>query len=121
MRATQSDYILRMIEELGAALRRLSERLGRNVDDAATVADEAEALQAELFGTQWPLLRALDAATAASLVADVRQLDLWVRMLRLQAEAEARRGDERGAAALARRADALGAALAARPDPPHRA
>jgi hypothetical protein len=119
MRATQSDYILRMIEELGAALRRLSERLGRNVDDAATVADEAEALQAELFGTQWPLLRALDAATAASLVADVRQLDLWVRMLRLQAEA--RRGDERGAAALARRADALGAALAARPDPPHRA
>lgn len=115
MRATQSDYILRLIEQLGAALRRLAERLGRDVSAAPEVMADAEQAQAELFGAQWPLLRALDAATAASLVADRRQLELWIELLRLQASAAETLRDDAHAAELRQRAHALELALEARP------
>lgn len=104
MPSSQSDYIMRMIEQLGAALRRLRERLTRGLPEAPEVMEEAEQAQAQLFGPLWPTLRLVDADTAASLVPDRRQLELWIELLRLERDAARLAGDDG-------RADALGARL----------
>lgn len=113
MSSSQSDYILRMIEQLASGLRRLRERLARGAPEAPEVLEEARRSQAELFGPLWPTLRAVDAETAVSLSADPRRTRLWVEFLRLEADAARSLGDETGAERLALRADALERALGA--------
>ena len=113
MASSQSDYILRMIEQLGAALRRLRQRLARGVP-APEVAREAHDAQAELFGAMWPMLGSVDAATAASLVRDSRQLRLWIDFLELEAEAHRQAGDGPRAEALEARLAVLVGELRAR-------
>jgi hypothetical protein len=122
MPSSQSDYILRLIEEIGAALRRLRERLARGVPVAPDVVDEAERLQAQLFGPLWPTLRMVDSATAAGLVPDHRRLELWLELLHLQADATRLAGDHGAALSLARRAAELAHELERRegPSPPTR-
>ena len=111
MASTQSDYILRMIEEIGAALRRLRELLARGVPVAPEVVAEAESAQARLFGPLWATLRLVDPDTAAGLVPDSARLELWIQLVHLEADAVRLTGDEPRAAALERRAAALERAL----------
>ena len=111
MPSSQSDYIMRMIEQLGAALRRLRQLLARGVPAAPEVLEEAERAQAQLFGPLWPTLRLVDADTAAGLIPDRRQLELWVELLRLEGDASRLTGDDGRAVALEARAAELERAL----------
>ena len=116
MRTEQSDYVQRLVEQLGGVLRRLAERLGLGTPEAAReVAREAEAARLELLGPALAgAIEHVDAASAVELVRDPRRVRLWIGFLRV--EASARRaalgdGDEARAAALEARADALEAAV----------
>jgi hypothetical protein len=108
MPSSRSDYILRLIEEIGAALRRLRERLARGVP-AGEVADGAREAQATLLGSMWPVLRTVDTATAAALVRDSWRLELWSELLLVEAEAHRTLGDAPRAQALEAQAAALAA------------
>jgi hypothetical protein len=114
MPASQSDYILRMIEQLGAALRRLRELLARGVPAAPEVIREAEDAQSQLFGPLWPTLRLLDADTAAGLVPDDARLELWIHFIRLEADAHRLSGDAPRAESLEHRAAELKRVLTGR-------
>ena len=103
----QRDYILRLLEQAAAVLRRLRELLGAGTAPAAEIAEEARAAQAALFGNSWMLLQQVDVATATSLIRDPRQLSLWADLLRVEAEASRALGDE------ARESRAAGIAAAA--------
>jgi hypothetical protein len=106
----QRDYILRLLEEAAAALRRLRELLGSGTAPPVEIAEEARAAQAALFGNSWMLLQQVDVATATSLIRDPRQLSLWADLLRVEAEASRSVGDDERAARLETRAAALAAA-----------
>lgn len=111
MPGTHSDYIIRIIEQLGAALRRMKARLAGGTPAAAEVLDEAERCQGELFGPLWPTLRSVDAATAVALVADERRVRLWIEFVHLEAEAARQLGDRARAETMTRRAAELARAL----------
>lgn len=111
MPSSQSDYILRLVEQLGAALRRMRERLARDVSAAPEVLEEAARAQAELLGPLFPTLRSVDAATAVGLVPDSRQVEMWTALLELEAEAAALLGNEAQAAQLRGRAGSIRRAL----------
>lgn len=112
MPARREDYSLTLVRQVAEALRRLREVLRVNGDTAAVIRD-AEATVDELLGPRHKLLASLDAASAAALVADARRVTLWADLLRVQADARRRLGDDDGARILARRADSLVQALAA--------
>lgn len=82
----QTDFILRIIEQLGAALRRARDLLARGVPGAQGALDEARTAQAELLGDRAAMLQQLDAETAAALVADPRLIGLWIDLVRAEAE-----------------------------------
>ena len=124
MTIRQKDYILRLIEQAAAALRRLRERLASSdadVPERATaespqaIALDARRAQHELLGEHAPLLQALDPTSAATMVRDPQRLALWVELLRTEAEALRRAGDASRAAALDTRAAALAARIDALP------
>lgn len=118
MRATQSDYILRLIEQLGAALRRLRERLaGGHAEVADEVILEAVDAQADLFGPLWEVIRTLDAETAASLIPERERLSGWIELLRLEADAAHLAGDEARASNTLTKATQLQTQLDSRPSP----
>ena len=100
-----------MIEEIGAALRRLRELLARGMPATPDVIEGAESAQAQLFGPLWPTLRLVDSDTAAGLVPDSARLELWIQLVRLEADARRLAGEEERAAALERRAGGLQRAL----------
>ncbi|CAN5674798.1 MAG: hypothetical protein H0U67_04800 [Gemmatimonadetes bacterium] len=93
MPVSQSDYIMRMIEQLGAAMRRLRELLARGAPAAPDVMREAQDAQRELFGPLWPVLERVNAETAVSLIPDERQILLWVELMQLEASAVRLIGD----------------------------
>ena len=102
----ERDYILRMIAAAAAVAAKLRERLlgGGEPDEIVREAREA---QGELLGKDASLLRALDPATAAQLLADKKRLSAWAELLRIEAEAHRKLGRADEAAALDRRADQL--------------
>ena len=106
----QRDYILRLLEQAAAAVRRLRELLGAGTAPSEEIVEEARAAQAELFGNSWTLLQQVDVATATSLVRDPRQLSLWADLLRVEAAATRSVGDSERAARLETRAAAIAAA-----------
>lgn len=108
----QRDYILRLLEQAAAALRRLRELLGAGTARPVEIVDEARAAQAALFGDTWPLLQRVDVATATSLVRDPRQLAIWADLLRVEGEASRAVGDDEGATQLEARAAGIAAAAA---------
>lgn len=114
MASAQSDFILRMIEQMGQVLRRLRARLDDDDAPEDDLFDESERAQAELFGPLWRTLRAVDAQTAISLIPESRRARLWIEFVRFEADAAQKRGDPVRAQTIARRADALEHALAAR-------
>ena len=104
----QRDFILRLIEQAGVAVARLRARLGLGTTaEAENVVREAEQAQATLFGSLWPSVRVLDPASAAMLVGDARQLQAWLDLMRVQADAYEQIGAIQESQALTARADAL--------------
>lgn len=108
----QRDYILRLLEEAAAVLRRLRELLVGGAAKPASIIDEARAAQAALFGDTWAMLQRVDVATATALIRDTRQLSLYVDLLRVEAEANRALGDEKRAEYLETRAAGIAAAVA---------
>jgi hypothetical protein len=112
----QRDYILRLLEQAAAVLRRLRELLGGGTAEPAAIVEEARAAQAALFGDTWMLLQRVDVATATGLIRDSRQLTMWADLLRVEAEANRALGDLARAEHLETRAAGI-AAEAARMKP----
>lgn len=112
MLTERRDYILRLIQQAGAALRRLRERLLGEADAGADVAAETAVEIGALLGggTTAALIERVDAATAVMLVADRERIGVWVELLRLRADALASSGAGDEAAVVRERADALAAA-----------
>jgi hypothetical protein len=105
----QQDYILRMIEQISAAIRRaLQLRVDGSPEGAV---EELRAAEAALLGPAAPLVPQLDAHSAVNVVGDPQRLALWARLL--YAESETRSAMDETETALALRARALFMARAA--------
>ena len=108
----QRDYILRLLEQAAAVVRRLRELLVAGTAEPAAIVEEARAAQATLFGDTWMLLQRVDVATATGLIRDSRQLAVWADLLRVEAEANRSLGDVSRAEHLETRAAGIAAAAA---------
>ena len=86
MAPQHTDYILRIIEQLGAALRRIRSLLARGTAGAEAALEESRLAQAELLGDRSGMLERLDPETAATLMSDPRQLQLWIDLIRAEEE-----------------------------------
>jgi len=106
MSSQREDYLLRLIRQAAEALRRLREALTGEAAPAEIERDAGAAI-GELLGPRHGLLSSLDPVSAASLVADPRRIELWANLIRVQAAARRRLGDEAGALTLEGRAGAL--------------
>ena len=113
MPGARDDYLLRMIQQVAAALRRLRERVNGGALPDETMRDAGAAI-GELLGPQHSLMELLDAKSASALAGDYERLELWVQLIRLQAEAAHAANDVARAEKLSARANAL---EAARPKP----
>ena len=101
------DYILRLIEELGIALRNLRGRLSKGREASPEVIEETADAQTRLLGPLSATVPFLDADTAAGIIGDRRQVKLWVDFIRLEADAWRLQGEESHASRLEERARAL--------------
>jgi len=106
MPSQREDYLLRLLRQAAEALRRLREALTGEAS-AGEIDRDADAAIGALLGPRYALLSSLDAKSAAALIADPRRMELWVGLIRVQAEARRRLHDDDGAATLDRRADSL--------------
>ncbi len=114
MPGARDDYLLRLIQQVAQALRRLRGR----VEDGALpeeISRDAGAAIGALLGPQRALMEMLDARSAASLAGDAERLDLWIALIRMQGTAALNANDPAKAARLNARADALHAARPAQP------
>ena len=106
MPAARDDYLLRLITQAAAAMRRLRDKLlGGGAPEE--VSRDAGSAIGELLGPQRMLLERLDAASARQIVGNPDTVRAWSSLLLLQADAEALRGNASEAARLAARARAL--------------
>lgn len=113
----RQDYLLSLIGQAAAALKRLRERLSAN-DAAAEIFTEAQATESALLGQHAAVLRVIDSRSAAGLLADPRRIALWADLLMVQAEALRRLGRGTEAVTLDARARALGSTPLAVKNPP---
>jgi len=116
MPSQREDYLLRLLRQAAEALRRLREALSGEASPGEVERQADEAI-GELLGPRYRLLSSLDSASAAALVADPRRIELWAGLIRVQAEARRRSGDEPGALTLEQRALALQESLPPGGDP----
>lgn len=109
MLTERRDYILRLIQQAGAAARRLRERLTGEADSATEVASEADQEISALLGgaAMAPLIERVDADTAVQLVGDKDRVRVWTELLRVRADALAAGGAAADAQRVRERADAL--------------
>ena len=114
MPAARDDYLMRLIQQVAATLRRLRERVEGGALPADTSRDAGSAI-GELLGPQRAIMELLDARSAAALAGDIERLELWVALMRLQADSARAAGDIKRADQLLARSNAL---EAARPSPP---
>jgi hypothetical protein len=83
MSLVQKDYILRIIEAAGAALRRaLRRKAGGDLEGAR---QEIASSTADLLGPAAELLNRVDASTAIDLMADPRRVVLWASLMTVDA------------------------------------
>lgn len=87
MLRSERDYMLRMIAAAAAMVARLRERLAGGGVAADQVVQDARAAQEELLGRDAGLLRALDPASAAQLIADAAFVQAWADLMRVEADA----------------------------------
>ena len=113
MPGARDDYLMRLIQQVAATLRRLRGRVKDGAPPDETVRDASAAI-GELLGPQRSLMEMLDAKSASALAGDYERLELWVQLIRLQADAARAAHDVARADKLSARADALDAA---RPKP----
>jgi hypothetical protein len=106
----ERDYILRMIAVAAAAVARLRKMLLEGAS-ATQIARDARSEQDKLLGKDANLLNALDAASAASFMANKEVLAVWTELIRVEAEALRDAGENEQADARERRAEALGSIL----------
>lgn len=118
MPGARDDYLLRLIQQVAAMLRALRERMegGANPEE---VSRDASTAIGELLGPQRSLMEMLDAKSAAALAGDPDKLDLWIALIRLQADAARRLNEGAKVARLAARADALEASRPEEKKPSH--
>lgn len=118
MPIAQRDYVLRLIEQIAALLRRLLEKLTAGRAAAPEVVREAQQAQGELLGPLADILPRLDATSAVQALGEPRQVALWIELLRLEATAVRLLGEGERALALERRAGELASALGNLPPSP---
>ena len=106
MPGAREDYLLRLLAQIAAVLRRVRERLAGGAP-AAELLPALRDAEGELLGGRASLLKALDARTAVQLLADPERVRTWIELLRLEAEVHRRAGDEAAAAKAESRAAAL--------------
>ncbi len=106
MPAARDDYIMRMIQQAAAAIRRFRARLGSG-DAVEDVKREAGEAIATLLGPQRAMLERLDGWSAANLLGDPERAYLWGELVRLQADLERAAGHDTLADTLDARAAAL--------------
>ncbi len=109
MLTERRDYILRLIQQAGAAARRLRERLVGEADSATEVANEADQEISALLGgaALAPLIERVDAITAVQLIGDKERMRAWIELLAVRAEALVVSGDHADAHRVVERASAL--------------
>jgi hypothetical protein len=112
MLTERRDYILRLIQQAGAAARRLRERLIGEADSATEIANEADQEIGALLGgaAMAPLIERVDANTAVQLLGDKERVRAWVELLTVRAEALVRSGAEADAHRVVGRVTAIVAA-----------
>ena len=113
MPGARDDFLMRLILQVAATLRRLRELVKGGALPEETIRDAGAAI-GELLGPQRALMEMLDAKSASALVGDYDRLELWVQLIRLQADAALAAHDTARAEQLSARANAL---EAARPKP----
>lgn len=106
MPGARDDYLIRLITQAAAAIRRLRSKLDAG-DEATDVLREAGTAIGELLGPQRMLLERLDAATASRSLGNPDTVRAWSDLLLLQADAEAALGHMDTAGRLRARATAL--------------
>ena len=111
MPSQREDYLLRLLRQIAETLRRLRDALTGEAS-AEEIGRDAEAAIGELLGPRYQLLSSLDPQSATALIADPRRVELWIGLIRVQAEARRRLKDEEGASALETRAVSLERAMA---------
>jgi hypothetical protein len=102
MSPVRQDYLLRMIEQAFAVLRRIRER--RRSDELADAVRDADGAVDELLGPAAAVATRLDAYTAAQLIREPERVALWARIVAEKAEALRELGDDPAARAAGRRA-----------------
>jgi ribosomal protein S18 acetylase RimI-like enzyme len=110
-RTDREDYLLRQFRQAAELLRRLRERLTGATAAPAAVRRDAVAAVDALLGAESPLLRRLDAPSAARLLGHPAPVAAWADLLDLQTDAARREGDAPAGDALAARARALRVAV----------
>lgn len=93
MLRSERDYIMRMIALAAAAVARLREKLAAGARPAEIVG-EVRSVQSQLLGKDLAIYRALDGASAASLIGDKETMRAWADLLELEAEALRAGGEE---------------------------
>jgi hypothetical protein len=106
MPAARDDYLLRMITQAAATMRRLREKLLGGGPPGDVLRDAGAAI-AELLGPQQMLLERLDAGSARQIVGNPDTVRAWSALLLLQADAEDARGNSTASQRLRTRARAL--------------
>ena len=110
MPAAREDYLLRMIQQAAAALRRLRERLAGG-DSAEEIVADAQTATSELLGARGELFERLDPRSAAQLLGDPERVRLWADLLAVRADALAAGGNVQEGTRLQVRSAALRAAV----------
>jgi hypothetical protein len=107
MPSARDDFLLRQLTQVAAMMRRLREKLAGGAS-ATEIIPEIRTAEGELFGPRAQLLRALDATSAARIIASSDTLKLWAELLRLESDAQRQAGNEAAANSIAGRAEQLG-------------
>lgn len=111
----QTDPILRLIEEMADVIERIRVMLEGDDRDPTRALEEILAARTALLADREQLLEQLDEATAVVLIADSKQLPVWIELVRLEAKASRLLGQDARADECERRARRLEEAAATLP------
>jgi hypothetical protein len=101
MALVQRDHILRMIEQIAAAIARILKR--KTDGDLVGARQEVRQATMQLLGPASAMAMMVDSRTSANLVSDPRRLRLWSRLLDEDSGILRQMGDEKDAAKVDRR------------------
>ncbi len=98
----QQDYFLRLLEQVGAAIRRA---MGlRDSGEHTGAIEEIRNAAAELLGPAGQLAGQVDTQTALHIIGDARRLALWARLLGAESQILRDAGDSEAAERMRQRA-----------------